>query len=102
MLKKLKPYILLLITAMIWGFAFVAQLVGSDVPTFTFNGSRFLLGAVSLIPVVLIFEKDVSDKKKLKTTFIAAAIAGTVLFTASALQQRGVAITGSAGKSGFI
>ena len=103
MLKRLKPYILLLITAMIWGFAFVAQLVGADsVPTFTFNASRFLLGGLSLIPVILIFERGKADLKRLKTTIIVGAVAGTVLFAASALQQYGVAITGSAGKAGFI
>lgn len=103
MLKRLKPYILLLITAMIWGFAFVAQLVGSDsVPTFTFNASRFLLGGLSLIPVILIFERVKTQPKKLKTTLIAGAVAGTILFAASALQQAGVRITGSAGKAGFI
>lgn len=88
---------------MIWGFAFVAQLIGKDhVSPFTFNGTRFLLGAISLIPVFLIFEKTEKNKQKAKTTLIAGAIAGMVLFTASALQQFGINITSSAGRSGFI
>lgn len=103
MLKRLKPYILLLITAMIWGFAFVAQLVGAEhVPAFTFNATRFFLGTLSLIPVILIFEKGKTDPAKLKITIIAAFGAGAILFTASALQQYGVQLTSSAGKSGFI
>ena len=57
-MKKLKSNLLLVLTAVIWGFAFVAQRVGADhVDAFTFNGLRFTLGAASLIPVFLIFEK---------------------------------------------
>ena len=51
---KLKSNFLLLMTAMIWGFAFVAQRVGADhVGAMTFNGVRFALGALSLVPVVV-------------------------------------------------
>ena len=103
MIKRYKPYLLLLVTAMIWGFAFVAQLIGSaSVPSFTFNGSRFLLGAFSLVPVTLVFERVKTEKNKIKTTLLAGCIAGTVLFIASALQQYGIVLTGSAGKAGFI
>ena len=52
-MKNIRSLGILLITAMIWGFAFVAQRVGADfVGPFTFNGIRFALGAVSLIPVI--------------------------------------------------
>ena len=55
-MNKFKSVFLLFLTAIIWGVAFVAQLIGSDqVGVFTFNGVRFILGAVSLIPVILIF-----------------------------------------------
>ena len=94
---------MLVLTAMIWGFAFVAQRVGAEsVGTFVFNGLRFALGALSLIPVVLIFEQEKFDKIKFKKTLIAAVVCGTVLFIASALQQYGIELTGSAGKAGFI
>ena len=100
---KIKSTILLFLTAIIWGFAFVAQRVGADfVGAFTFNGIRFLLGSFSLIPVILIFEKEIFNKKKLLKTFVSALLAGCVLFIASTLQQFGIELTGSAGKAGFL
>mgnify|MGYP003500421263 CR=1 FL=1 len=63
MKDKIKSTSLLFLTAIIWGFAFVAQRVGADyVGAFTFNGVRFLLGACSLIPVILIFEREQFNK----------------------------------------
>ena len=51
----LKSDILLLLTAIIWGLAFVAQRIGMDyIGPFTFNGVRFMLGGFSLIPLILI------------------------------------------------
>ncbi len=106
-MKRIKSLGILLITAMIWGFAFVAQRVGSDfVQPFAFNGIRFMLGAVSLIPVILIFEKKEKRNEihnlKMRKTLIAGCVAGVVLFIASWLQQCGIVITQSAGKAGFI
>ncbi len=106
-MKQLKSFVLLLMTAMIWGFAFVAQRVGADyVGAFTFNGARFALGAISLIPVIFIFEKKEENIKihtqKITTTFKTGVIAGVILFTASSLQQIGIEITGSAGKASFL
>ena len=55
MSKKMQSNILLLITAFIWGSAFVAQKSGMDyIEPFTFNGIRTLIGGLVLIPVVLI------------------------------------------------
>lgn len=46
---------MLLLTALIWGAAFVAQSVGMDyVGPFTFNGSRFIIGGVVLIPCIFL------------------------------------------------
>ena len=101
--KKLKSTFLLFLTAIIWGFAFVAQRVGAEyVGAFTFNGIRFILGALSLIPVILIFEKEKFNKEKFKRTVMSGLLAGVVLFIASTLQQYGVEITQSAGKAGFL
>ena len=101
--KKILSALMLVFTAMIWGFAFVAQRVGAEsVGAFVFNGLRFALGAVSLIPVYLIFEREKFNKEKFKKTLIAALVCGTVLFIASALQQYGIELTKSAGKAGFI
>lgn len=103
MSKQTKSILILFLTAMIWGFAFVAQVIGASyVGTFTFNGTRFLIGALSLIPVVLVFEKTENNKPKMIKTVTSGCIVGVLLFTASTLQQYGVEITGSAGKSGFI
>lgn len=106
-MKKIKSLSLLVMTAMIWGFAFVAQRVGADyVGAFTFTGTRFILGALSIIPVICVFEKKSLNKtihlNKMNITFKAGIIAGFVLFTASSLQQFGVEITGSAGKASFL
>lgn len=103
MKTKIKSTALLFLTAIIWGFAFVAQRVGADfVGAFTFNGIRFLLGACSLIPVIIIFEKDKMNLNNLKKAVVPGILAGVILFIASTLQQYGVEITQSAGKAGFL
>lgn len=107
---QLKANILLLLTAAIWGLAFVAQKVGAEyVGAFTFNGIRFALGSISLIPLILLLnkKKENNDVKKeeegnsLKHTIRAGIIVGCALFVATSLQQTGVMYT-TAGKAGFI
>lgn len=50
---KLRSTIMLLITATVWGVAFVAQDVGMDyVSPFVFNGMRCIIGAIALLPVI--------------------------------------------------
>ena len=106
-MKNIKSLGILLLTAMIWGFAFVAQREGANyVGAFTFNGIRFALGAFSLIPVICLFEKKEADshihKTKMKKSAVVGVAAGVILFIASWLQQYGIEITQSAGKAGFI
>ncbi len=105
--KNIKADVLLLITAMIWGAAFVAQRVGMDyVGPFTFNAVRFALGAFALFP--LIHRLD-SEKKKdgtykkldINQFFKGSLIAGLALFLGSTLQQWGLVYT-TAGNAGFI
>ena len=61
--------LLLLLTAMIWGFAFVAQVDGVNyVGPLTMNGTRFALGVGSLLPVVLIFERGRRPSAERKRT----------------------------------
>ncbi len=104
----LRATLMLLTTASIFGFAFVAQVLGGDhVGAFTFNGLRFLMGGLCLIPVYLLFEKnkeadDLWWQKRKKTTLIAALCGGCALFVASALQQLGVNMTRDPGTAGFI
>lgn len=102
--NKVKSIIMLFTAAIVWGFAFSAQvMVDTNVlGNFSFNGVRFILGSVSLVPVVLIFEREAKDHEKFKRTLIASFWAGTVLFIASFLQQWGISINHNAGKAGFI
>ena len=94
---------LLFLIAMIWGFAFVAQVDGvQHVGSYTMNGVRFTVGVISLIPVVLLFERGKRGKEERKKTVVASLVAGTVLFLASTFQQIGIEKTGSAGVAGFI
>lgn len=100
--SKAKSTFFLFTAAVVWGFAFVAQKLGADdVAPFYFNGIRFVIGAIALIPVVFISERG-KVGYKLFPTMRAAAICALFLFTASALQQRGIMMTNDAGKSGFI
>ena len=93
--QELKSNILLLITAAIWGFAFVAQRVGTMyVGAFTFNGFRFALGSLSLVPVLIYSNKkskeSIKASEELSSTILGGVIAGCVLFCAAALQQTGL------------
>ncbi len=97
--------LMLLVTAAIWGFAFVAQRVAMDhMGPFSFNGVRFLLGAVSLLPLIWLFSRKraVATTSAAKTSiWLAGGVAGTILFVAAALQQVGLLYT-TAAKAGFI
>ncbi len=98
-----KAIVMLWITAAIWGFAFVAQRAGMEyIGPFTFNGIRFLLGSVSLLPLLFWFKfKKKSSAEKKKNILKGGLIAGIVLFVAASLQQAGMVYT-TAGKAGFI
>lgn len=108
MIKNFKGSIMLLITSLIWGTAFVAQSEGMNyVEPFTYNAMRTLLGGVVLIPVMILFR--FSDKRNgkeksscsLKNTVIGGICCGVALFIASSFQQAGIAQT-TAGKAGFV
>jgi drug/metabolite transporter (DMT)-like permease len=101
---------LLLLTAAIWGFAFVAQRVGSQyVGAFTFNGIRFALGSISLIPLIIYFDKrKKSDNRNesnievnTKKSILSGVLVGIALYAAATLQQVGLIYT-TAGKASFI
>ena len=99
---------LLLLAAVIWGFAFVAQRVGMrHVGPFTFNAVRFALGSLALIP----FAATAARRRRTRggndgngwkrTALIGGAISGTVIFLGASFQQTGLVYT-TAGKAGFI
>lgn len=111
-LKLLKNDALLLITAAIWGLAFVAQRVGMrTLGPFAFNGIRFALGSISLLPLLYARSRRPQARRspaahhdpRLRplAAFLLATLTGTVLFVAASLQQVGIVYT-TAGKSGFI
>jgi drug/metabolite transporter (DMT)-like permease len=100
----LKADLLLLLTAAIWGFAFVAQRVGMDhMGPFTFNGIRFSLGAVSLMPLLFWRQRRLgaSQKFRVRAVIWPSLLTGLVLFLGASLQQVGL-IGITAGKAGFI
>lgn len=100
---------LLLLTALIWGFAFVAQRTGMrDIGPFAFNGIRFALGALCLLPLLLAGKRkarQTPDGPKAGLAPLAktawAALAGLVLFLGASLQQVGL-VTTTAANAGFI
>ncbi|QOL33285.1 DMT family transporter [Bifidobacterium eulemuris] len=120
----------LLLTALIWGSSFVAQVRGMDSmsPMF-FNACRFTLGALSLLPVLAVMRLHARAKRvtrgsegtdpsvMLKTGDEAhggrdaaairrhigvGTLCGTILFAASTLQQYGILLDRSAGRAGFL
>ena len=101
----------LLLTAFIWGVAFVAQSVGMDyIGPFTFNCVRSIIGGLVLIPLVLILgKKNREDTAKTveevreykKNTIIGGVLCGICLCVASSFQQFGIMYT-TVGKAGFI
>ncbi len=100
-MKKLRNSFLLLITAAIWGAAFVSQSSAMDyVGPFTFLSARNILGGTVLIPLILIFYRNES-KDKILYSVKAGLICGFFLFSASICQQIAM-IDAPAGKGGFI
>ena len=103
--------LLLLLTATIWGVAFVAQSVSMDyIGGFTFNAVRNLIGALTLLPVIWGVGKANSGKVQnsrprtpadRKTLLTGGICCGVLLCLASNFQQFGIKYT-SVGKAGFI
>ncbi len=101
--KEFRANFLLLITAVIWGGGFVAQRLGmQELGPYIFNGFRFLVGALTLVPVIIIRkERNPGDKADLKKTLIIGSAAGLFLFFGATFQQLGLVHT-TAGKAGFV
>ena len=104
---SLRADILCLVTALIWGFAFVAQRMGMDhIGPMAFNGIRFALGAMVLAPLAirsLRYPPPAPCLAGAKDGFpwLGGLVAGGVLFAGATLQQVGMLYT-TAGKAGFI
>ncbi|MBQ9071481.1 MAG: DMT family transporter [Clostridia bacterium] len=111
-MKKYFSPLLLLIAAIIWGFAFVAQKAAAVMPTFSLLFSRSVIAVLALIPAIILLDKFSKSGRKLfslkekkiditKRELISGMICGGLLFLASALQQAGIENT-DAGKTSFI
>ena len=107
--RQIRNSLLLVLTALIWGSAFVAQRKGGDVVgPFTFNGIRSFIGSAVLVPVILVLNRVKPSEKIPKTRaektvlWVGGACCGTILFLASSAQQLGMYMGTSAGKAGFL
>ncbi len=103
---SLKNSFLLFLAAFIWGIAFVAQSVGMDyMGPLSFNGARFLMGSLTLFPLVVIRRKTNAGKElprtDIKATVTGGVCCGLVLCGAALMQQYGILYT-TVGKAGFI
>lgn len=108
MSKTLKGGLLLTLTALIWGTAFVSQRMGMEhLGPFTFNGVRTLLGGVVLLPVIFVIQKKRKSMEverpavQNRLYLMGGVLCGIILFAASSLQQVGIQYT-TAGKAGFL
>lgn len=101
--RALRADILLLLTAAIWGFGFVAQRSGMEyVGPFAFNGIRFILGSLSLFPFIFFRRRrSVTEAAASRRLLLSSLAAGGCLFVAVIFQQFGIIFT-TAGNAGFI
>lgn len=104
--KKIINPLLLVLAAIIWGFAFVAQKSGADsIEPFTLNAARSFVGGIFLLPVIYILKDKAPkpiEKGTKKDLIIGGVLCGTVLYAATAFQQFGLTEGTDAGKAGFI
>ena len=120
--RQLKSSLLLLLTAVIWGTAFVAQSVGMDyIQPFTFTSIRFFISGLVLLPAIAVLDRALPERRALKqaqaalspearraerrTLLLSGVCCGVCLCAATCLQQFGIALGADSGgdnKSGFI
>ena len=108
-MKHIRGEIFLTLTAIIWGTSFVSQKLGMDyVEPFTFGASRFLIGALVLIPIIIYLDgrnKKDDNREKSNTNYnkrdlnISGLICGVALFLGASLQQIGLVYTTADRKS---
>ena len=112
MTNQTKNSMLLMLCALIWGTAFVAQSAGSGMGAFSFLAGRSWMAVLVLIPTVKAFDalhhrqgrpdgkpKSSAERKQLLK---AGLVCGTLLFLASAAQQLGITLDPSTAKAGFL
>jgi drug/metabolite transporter (DMT)-like permease len=95
--QRLRADLTLLLVAAVWGSAFVVcRLAAAQTGSFLYNGARFLVGVLTLLPLVGVRLRGLA-----RIEVWGGALAGALLFVASGLQQMGLQFT-TAGKAGFI
>ena len=95
--QRLGADLALLLVAIVWGSAFAAQrLAAEQISAFTFNGLRFLIGALVLLPLTWRHWERLDRR-----AWIGVALVGSVLFVGAAFQQLGLRYT-TAGNAGFV
>jgi drug/metabolite transporter (DMT)-like permease len=100
--SRVKADLTLLTVAVVWGSAFSAQrVVAAHVGFFLYNGLRFLLGALTLLPMMRGRWRALDRIESRRMEWRGGLLAGLLLAGASALQQAGLRFT-TAGKAGFI
>ena len=98
----MKYRLLLLLAALIWGFAFVAQVIGMDsIGPYAFNGIRFLLGSLSLLPIIYYYPSGRNPKEASFSIWVAILMAGILLCGGATLQQVALQYT-TASKTSFL
>lgn len=105
----LRQSLLLFLTSVIWGVAFVAQSAGMTyVGPFTYNGVRSVLGGLVLLPCIAFLDRirgvakgNADGMQNRKQLILGGLSCGLILFAASSFQQFGIQYT-SVGKAGFI
>lgn len=107
--KTKRNSVLLVLAALIWGVAFVAQSEGDDaIGPYAFTSIRYLIGCIVLIPVIAFLDKTGNSpnkpktKEQKKTQLIGGICCGICVAAASILQQVGLYLGTSAGKAGFL
>jgi drug/metabolite transporter (DMT)-like permease len=94
----------ILLATLIWGLSFTTQKIAAmHMGAFTYNGVRFILGSLSLLPVMLLHERTNPPDKRL--SLFTGLVGGVVLFAAANLQQLGIVFSvspSSASEAGFI
>lgn len=98
-MKTFKGELYLFTTALIWGFAiFVQTTIADQIGSFTFNGIRYLVGAVSLLPLLKFKRSNINNRK----CIILGICLGFCLYMACNLQQIAMIYSSSVAKVGFI
>ena len=104
-MKKSMSMICALVTTFIWGTAFIAQDTGMDnIGPLTFNGARFVVGFLTILPIAILFEKKkiIKEINKNRRYFIKLlVIMGFSLFLGTSLQQSALQYTNVANAAFF-